>query len=98
MNTSLPKLRVVLVAGLALAVSLALLKAEPAVNVSGRRHPNIEAAQRFCADAFNKIVAAQNANEFDMGGHAQQAKRLLDEASHELKLAAEAANEGSRPR
>jgi hypothetical protein len=37
-------------------------------------------------------VAAQEANEFDMQGHAQKAKNLLDEANKELKLAAEAAN------
>jgi hypothetical protein len=38
------------------------------------------------------ISAAQQANEFDMQGHAQKAKDLLDEASREMKAAAEAAN------
>jgi hypothetical protein len=64
----------------------------PPENVSPKRHPNIAAAQRFVEQAFNKITAAQQANEFDMGGHAAKAKQLLDEASAELKLAAEAAN------
>ena len=64
----------------------------PKQDVSGARHPNLAAAQRLCDQAFNKIVAAQEANEWDMQGHAQKAKGLLDEANKELKLAAEAAN------
>ena len=59
----------------------------------GRHHPNLAAAQRFCAQAFEKINQAQAANEWDMNGHAQKAKELLDQASHELKEAAEVANE-----
>lgn len=35
---------------------------------------------------------AQKANEWDLGGHAQKAKELLDESNKELKLAAEASN------
>jgi hypothetical protein len=64
----------------------------PERDVNGHRHPNLAAAQRFCDQAFNKISAAQTANEFDMNGHAAKAKELLEQAGHELKLAAEAAN------
>lgn len=64
----------------------------PAQNISGKRHPNLAAAQRLCDQAFEKIQAAQQANEWDMSGHAAKAKELLDQASHELKQAAEAAN------
>jgi len=64
----------------------------PAQNVSPARHPNLAAAQRLTDMAFNKIVAAQVANEWDLDGHAQKAKDLLDQANRELKLAAEAAN------
>ena len=64
----------------------------PKQNVSGARHPNIAAAQKFCAQAFEKVTAAQKANEYDMEGHAAKAKELLEQASNELKLAAEAAN------
>jgi hypothetical protein len=67
--------------------------AKPAQNVSAKRHPNIAAAQKLAAQAFNKIIAAQKANEYDMEGHAQKAKDLLDQVNAELKLAAEAANE-----
>ncbi len=69
-----------------------LFAQRPERDVSGRRHPNLAAAQRLCAQAFQRITAAQEANEFDMQGHAQKAKELLDQANHELKEAAEAAN------
>ena len=75
----------VLIAGAALAQ-------RPKENVSGARHPNLAAAQRLSQQAWEKIVAAQEANEWDMKGHAQKAKNLLDEVNKELKEAAEAAN------
>jgi F0F1-type ATP synthase membrane subunit b/b' len=64
----------------------------PAENISGKRHPNLAAAQRHLDQAFEKIQAAQQANEFDLAGHAAKAKELIDQASRELKQAAEAAN------
>jgi F0F1-type ATP synthase membrane subunit b/b' len=69
---------------------------KPVENVSSKRHPNIAAAQRLTEQAFNKITAAQQANEFDMDGHAKKAKEALDEANRELKAAAEAANKGGK--
>jgi hypothetical protein len=68
------------------------LSARPARNVSGRKHPNLAAAQRLCQQAFDKLTLAQDANEFDLGGHAKKAKQLLDEANKEIKEAALAAN------
>jgi hypothetical protein len=65
---------------------------KPVENVSAKRHPNLAAAQRLSEQAFNKITAAQKANEWDMEGHAQKAKELLDQVNNELKKAAEAAN------
>jgi len=64
----------------------------PAENINPKKHPNLAAAQRLCDQAFNKIQAAQSANEFDLEGHASKAKELLDQASRELKQAAQAAN------
>jgi|SRR5580693_3735492 len=64
----------------------------PAENISGKRHPNLAAAQRLCYNAFEKITAAQQANEWDLDGHAAKAKELLDQASNELKQAAMSAN------
>jgi hypothetical protein len=79
----------VLLGGLAIAQM-------PKQNVSGRRHPNLAAAQRLSQQAWEKIVAAQQANEWDMQGHAQKAKNLLDEVNRELKMAAESANHKGR--
>jgi hypothetical protein len=66
--------------------------AQPKQNVSGRRHPNLAEAQRLSEQAFQKITAAQEANEFDLRGHAAKAKNLLEQVNNELKQAAEAAN------
>jgi len=74
-----------------LAGSLAIAQ-PPKKNVSGARHPNLAAAQRLSQQAWQKVVDAQQANEWDMQGHAQKAKGLLDQVNQELKLAAEAAN------
>ena len=75
----------------ALAAGAANAQERPERNV-GRRHPNLAAAQRLCEQAYERIVAAQQANEFDLGGHAQRAKDLLGRANDELKEAAETAN------
>jgi hypothetical protein len=58
----------------------------------GRHHPNLAAAQSLARQAWDKIVEAQKANEWDMNGHAQKAKELLVQVNEELKLAAETAN------
>lgn len=73
-----------------------MLAQKPERDISARRHPNLAAAQRFCDQAFQKISAAQVANEFDMNGHAAKAKELLEQASKELKEAAEAANKNAK--
>ena len=75
-----------------LLILASLAVAQPKANVSAGKHPNLAAAQRFSQQAYAKIVAAQEANEWDMQGHAQKAKGLLDQVNSELKLAAEAAN------
>jgi hypothetical protein len=84
--------RLLFVMGITLLCATTLIAQRPAENVSPKRHPNIAAAQRFVEQAFNRITAAQDANEFDLGGHAAKAKELLDQVNRELKLAAEAAN------
>lgn len=82
---------IVLIAGLAVAATAAFA-APPVHDVSAHRHPNIAAAQRLTDQAFHRITDAQQANEWDMDGHAAKAKDLLDQANRELKMAAEAAN------
>ncbi len=79
--------------GLVLFVASSISIANPpADNVSHKKHPNLAAAQHLSTEAYNKIVAAQHANEFDLDGHAQKAKELLDQVNRELKAAAETAN------
>ncbi len=82
-------------AGLALALLFSgyLFAQKPERDISGRRHPNLAAAQRLIDQAYQRISDAQAANEWDMEGHAAKAKDLLDKASHELKEAAEESNE-----
>jgi hypothetical protein len=75
-----------------LLVASAAFAAPPAEDISAKKHPNLAAAQRLSKDAWDKVVAAQKANEFDMGGHAQKAKDLLDQVNNELKMAAQDAN------
>ncbi|HEX3746661.1 MAG TPA: hypothetical protein VHW09_22140 [Bryobacteraceae bacterium] len=77
-------------------VTAALASAQPKQNVSGARHPNLAAAQKLCDEAYQKVVAAQEANEFDMQGHAQKAKGLLEQASTALKAAALSANAANK--
>jgi hypothetical protein len=81
-----------LVGGLLLAGGVACAGSTPAKNVSAHRHPNLAAAQKLSSQAYQKLVAAQVANEWDLGGHAEKAKALLQQANDEMKLAAEAAN------
>jgi hypothetical protein len=85
-----------LIIALAAPVGLALAK-EPAKNVSIAKHPNLAAAQKLVAQAFEKLETAQKANEYDMDGHAQKARELLQTANDEIKLAAEAANKSQPP-
>ena len=79
-----------------LCTGLVFAQKKPVQNV-GKRHPNLAAAQRLTAQAFQRITDAQNANEWDLAGHAQKAKQLLDEANQELKKSAEISNINQRP-
>jgi hypothetical protein len=83
-------------AGSLLFLSGMAVAQRPAQNVNPGRHPNIAAAQRLTAQAFQRIVDAQKANEWDMQGHAQKAKELLDQANNELRQAATAANRNAK--
>ncbi|WP_301791117.1 hypothetical protein [Burkholderia oklahomensis] len=71
-------------------------QAQPAQNIDPYRHPNLARAQQQIASAYRSIVAAQNANQYQLGGHADHAKQLLSEAADELKAAALTANAEGR--
>ena len=75
-----------------LAGGIVIAQNPPVENIDPNRHPHLAAAQHHCREAFREIGEAQHANDYDMGGHADHARQLLDQAAHELKEAAEAAN------
>src|SRR5216684_9023723 len=85
-----------IVFGCLLLIGAVAMAQRPVRNVAGARHPNLAAAQRLSRQACERIVAAQQANEWDMQGHAQKAKELLDQVNQELKLAAQTANRKAR--
>ena len=84
------------VVGIGLLAGSWIIAQEPARNISPGRHPNLAAAQDLTTRAYNRIVAAQQANEWDMQGHAAKAKDLLDQANTQLKQAAQAANAANK--
>jgi ribosomal protein L4 len=89
------KLNIFMVLTLAVALLAGgyLFAQHPERDISAKRHPNLAAAQRLSAQAYQRILDAQQANEWDLNGHAQKAKELLDQVNHELKEAAESSNE-----
>ena len=74
------------------AVASASYAQPPVQDISSWRHGNLAAAQSLVGQAFDRLTAAQQANEFRLGGHAGRAKELLREANDEMKLAAIEAN------
>jgi Na+(H+)/acetate symporter ActP len=90
MTKKLPVVALALIA--AFVVSAAALPQEPKVNV-GDRHGNMRAAQELIRQAWQKVDIAQQDNHYNLGGHAGRAKDLLVQASEEIKLSAETANE-----
>lgn len=79
-----------------IVVGIAVAEGQPATNVSKGKHPNLAAAQNLSLKAYDKIIAAQQANEWDMQGHAAKAKTLLEQVNAELKQAAQAANKNKK--
>lgn len=62
---------------------------KPEMNIDPARHANLAAAQHHIGEAVEKIEEAQRANKDELGGHAEKAIELLNQANHELKEAAE---------
>lgn len=58
-------------------------------NLDQRGRPNIVEAQDLTAQAYDKVMIAQKAGEWDKTKHAEKAKALLLQAQNELKLAAQ---------
>ncbi|MDN7671089.1 hypothetical protein QZM22_00755 [Burkholderia oklahomensis] len=82
--------------GILCAATMSLANAQTAQNIDPHYHPNLARAQQQIAAAYSSIVAAQNANQYQLGGHADRAKQLLSQAAAELKAAALTANSEGR--
>jgi len=67
----------------------------PMVDI-GNRHGNLRQAQENIVQAWHLVSEAQEMNDSRLGGHAANAKRLLEQANDELRLAADVANEHER--
>ena len=75
-----------------LAGGILIAQNPPAENIDPNRHPHLAAAQHHIREAAREIEEAQRANHYDMGGHGERARQLLDDAAREVKLGAESAN------
>lgn len=60
----------------------------PETDIDPGRHSHLADAQKHVVEAYNKVVEAQRDNHDELGGHAERAIQLLDQANHELKEAA----------
>jgi hypothetical protein len=52
----------------------------------------LRAAHDLSREAYDRIIAAQRPNEFDLRGYAAKANQLLERVNQAPKMAAEAAN------
>lgn len=84
--------------GSILAFCLIIAAQEPVVDIDKKVHPNLASAQQHIVEANRYINTAQKDNRYDMKGHAEKARQLLNEANQELKAAAEAANASGKKR
>lgn len=76
--------------------AIMMLVATAVYTQSAQRHPNLWAAQQAINSAIQSITAAQQANEYDMNGHAQQAKNLFFAAKEQIRLATISANQNAQ--
>jgi len=79
------------IAGVTLVVLLIGLLAG-CMSVPTHRHPNLDSARQYAAQAIERLTAAQQANDLDMNGHAAKAKQLIEQAISEINLAEQAAD------
>ncbi|TPE63087.1 hypothetical protein FJQ54_04370 [Sandaracinobacter neustonicus] len=66
---------------------------EPVQNIDPSRHGNLAAAQDLVRQAYDRLSVAQRENGNNLGGHAEKAKALLQQANIEIRRAADAANQ-----
>jgi hypothetical protein len=92
-NPGMTKFRVLApVLGSLLLIGSVAVGQPPVKNINKGAHPNLAQAQTLSQNAYKAVTRAQEANEFDLGGHAAKAKALLEQVNNELKLAAQQSN------
>jgi len=74
-----------------LAISLALggVVLAQRSNIDPSLHPSLAEAQQHIEQAASKIREAHERDKSSLGGHAEKAIQLLDQASMEVKTASE---------
>jgi hypothetical protein len=75
-----------------LAISLAFaggVIAQRASTIDPTTHPSLAEAQQHIQEATRKIHEAHERDKSDLGGHAEKAIQLLDQANMEVKSASE---------
>ncbi len=65
---------------------------QPTVSIDTDGHGNLSAAQEYVVRAWERIDQAQKINNYNLGGHAARAKELLDQATDEIRAAADELN------
>ncbi|MDN7676726.1 hypothetical protein QZM22_30680 [Burkholderia oklahomensis] len=81
-----------ILAATSLLVGASVAFSQTAMNIDPNYHRNLANAQAQIRQAYNFISQAQLANHDQLSGHAENAKRLLQQAADELKAAALTAN------
>ena len=74
---------------LALCLALAGAVIAQRSNIDPSLHPSLAEAQQHILEATKKIHEAHERDKSDVGGHAEKAIQLLDQASMEVKSASE---------
>jgi hypothetical protein len=74
---------------LALCLALAGAVVAQRSSIDPSQHPSLAEAQQHILEATKKIHEAHERDKSDLGGHAEKAIQLLDQASMEVKSASE---------
>ena len=74
---------------LAACLALAGVVVAQRSNIDPSLHPSLAEAQQHILEASKKIREAHERDKSDLGGHAEKAIQLLDQASMEVKTASE---------
>ena len=80
---------VCIIALLAVCLALAGVVVAQRSNIDPSEHPSLAEAQQHILAASRKIHEAHERDKSDLGGHAEKAIQLLDQASMEVKSASE---------